>query len=331
MTLLNRLFLACAATLAFQTSAIADVQKLYSLDNFDVHLNGLWKNPLVIFDLDNTLYSPAQTLGSEQWFDYLVKTRIEAGQSKGQAIDSALTDWVSVQRATEVVPTEERTPATLRMLAKRGFTTLALTARHPAIADLTFSQLGSLGIVFTLTGFEAQSIPANDAAYYKNGVIFAGSKNAKGDVLLAFLKNNGLEGRPIVFVDNKSKHVENLDVIFAKGVYRGYRYTAADKWIEKLNSFVNTCAVERQWSEFKATGRFLTDIAAWKGCLGTVREQCRKIYAENGVSVRADEIELGEHADRCYVTKEEGYCSISYMVDLENHRFKREIRGCKED
>lgn len=56
-------------------------------------IHRLTEGTLVVFDIDNTIIRPNQTLGSDQWFDFLVKVYQDAGVSEANAIDQAIQSW----------------------------------------------------------------------------------------------------------------------------------------------------------------------------------------------------------------------------------------------
>ena len=72
--------------LGAQHFAHAVVVEIAQMNEVHAHVD---PNTLLIFDLDNTVYSPAQTLGAEQWFDYLVKSLIDKGEAAPKAVELA--------------------------------------------------------------------------------------------------------------------------------------------------------------------------------------------------------------------------------------------------
>lgn len=196
---------------------------------------------LWIFDLDNTVVMPAQTLGGEEWFDYQVEQlarRLEAegkpkAEAKEQALKTAVAEWNRIQSVTDVVPVETDAPGAIRLAQDRGTKVMALTAREADLSEITDRQLRAIGIDLSrnLVHSKALSIRMKQAtANYDNGVLYVGSKNNKGEVLIEFLKRTGLRPKRIAFVDNKLKHVENVGRALAGSniVYLGFRHGPAD-------------------------------------------------------------------------------------------------------
>jgi hypothetical protein len=208
-------------------------------------LKGADKDTLVIFDLDNTVMMPPQTLGGEEWFDYFVKLRIEefqknghsAEQSKDKAIEQGANEWVKFHLNARVVPVEKETPSLINDLQNRGIQTMALTARPTELKDSTASQLKSIGIEFSKKSATDKNIKLSGkhpAEFYK-GALLVGPKNNKGELLVAFLKQLSVKPKKIIFVDNKIHHVENVEKALASLniAYFGRRHAAAD---QKINS-----------------------------------------------------------------------------------------------
>lgn len=223
------------------------------------------KNTLLVFDLDNTIIMPAQTLGGEEWYDYLVeKYRQEYADQKEpeaetKAIDRAVLDWNAVHETTAVVPVKEEIPPLIARQQEKGAITVGLTARSLELSGATRRQLLSVGIDFNKAA-ALQKSPAlqelKDNGEFDNGVLFAG-KNTKGEVLLEFLRITKLQPGKIIFVDNKRHHLENVEKALADMPtdYTGCRYGATDAKIAAFNKDI--AAV--QYRYFK---KILSDKAA---------------------------------------------------------------------
>src|SRR5690349_6313422 len=110
-------------------------------NSMQVALENVRAGDLVVFDIDNTILSPTQTLGSDQWYGYLVEKYKRGGADESSAIDLALRDWIAVQKVTRVNPVERITPQLIRSLQKRGIPLMALTARPGELKTATARQL----------------------------------------------------------------------------------------------------------------------------------------------------------------------------------------------
>src|SRR4051812_33940238 len=103
-------------------SSIQAQAKIVEAKRINEILGYINSGTLVVFDLDNTVMEPVQMLGSDQWFDSLVK--LFDGN-----IERAVDVWQNVQRKTEMKTVEPGTPDLIRGLRSRGLHVLALTAR----------------------------------------------------------------------------------------------------------------------------------------------------------------------------------------------------------
>lgn len=233
--------------LLVSTLAFAEVREAPTMANA---LEGVDADTLVIFDLDNTVMMPPQTLGGEEWYDYFVEKRV--GQFKGEglaeetakekAIDMGLKEWNTFHQNAKVVPVEKETPDLITRTQSSGAMTMALTARPSTLAQSTVSQLQSIGIDFTKSPVSKKSLTisgTNPSAFHQ-GLLMVGPKNNKGEVLVKFLKQLKLTPKKIIFIDNKQKHVDNVEKALAelKIPYFGRRHAAADKKIAEMNKQV---------------------------------------------------------------------------------------------
>lgn len=194
---------------------------------------------LVVFDLDNTLHEPAQSLGSDQWYGSMVKENIKKGMSESAAIDAAIKLWNQVQLVTKVKTLEADTPKIIADLQKKGIRIFGLTARPAELVEASLNQLKTLKIDLSPTSKlkDGLQIPAEDLVSVKSGVVFVGPKNNKGKVLKKLLEIEGSKVEKIVFVDDKEKHVKNVDASLAdlKIPYVGFRYGAADPQVKNFD------------------------------------------------------------------------------------------------
>ncbi len=114
-------------------------------------LPALEPESVVIFDLDNTTMEAVQTLGTDQFFTFLVHKGLADGLNEQGAKDRALEQSGVVQPISRVRAVEDTTPAFIDDLQVAGHSVFALTARPFAWALGTTAQVASLGIDFSLT------------------------------------------------------------------------------------------------------------------------------------------------------------------------------------
>lgn len=239
----NKLFLCLFFVLA-PLFAFAEVRQAPTMESA---LEGAEKGTLVIFDLDNTVMMPPQTLGGEEWYDYFVEKRTEefvsqglnASEAKNKAVDQGLKEWSQFHKNAKVTPVEKQTPQLISDIQGKGVITMALTARPIDLADSTINQLKSIGIDFSQHSISNRtvSVPGENIAKFYKGALLVGPKNNKGTVLVKFLKMIKAKPVKIIFVDNKQHHVDNVEKALAdlKIPYFGRRHGAADKKISAMN------------------------------------------------------------------------------------------------
>ncbi len=239
------------ATSTFTISAQAEIRETTSMAEAVIDAQ---VGDVVVFDIDNTIAEPAQTLGTDQWYEYLVHKNKASGKTEDQAIDEALRDWVRVQKVTSLRPVEEITPTLIQDLLAKKITVLGLTARPTALKESTTRQLQAIGVSLETNGYSYND--QKDIEFY-SGVLFVGPKNNKGLVLADFFATQNISPRRLIFVDDKVKHVNNMDAVFAqKGQDNiNFRYGAADARVKAFDSKI----ADYQWDLFVKTGELISD------------------------------------------------------------------------
>ena len=189
-------------TLVLETSKISK-----ALDYAD-------KDTLVAFDLDNTLITGMQQLGSYVWFVEETMALKKNGLSTHQANDLAVPCFLKLQDHLDTTLTEPNVPQVLRDLQKKGAKIVGLTARRKELDEVTFSKIKELDIHFDNDYLLKKDFTQPYPVKYKDGVLFAHDKNNKGVVLLEFLENIKPKHKfkKIIFVDDVMKNVENVKV-----------------------------------------------------------------------------------------------------------------------
>ena len=183
---------------------------------------------LVVFDIDNTLLEPVGSLGSDQWYYYMVKAVGE---------DKANEAWTKTLPTVKVKPVEPLTPDLIRAQQKRGVKVMALTARGPEDAATTFAQLKAIGVDLTATAPVSKDVKTEDKGLYSKGVFFQGEGPSKGETLVAFLKKTGLKPKRVVFADDKPKNAQSVEQAVREAGFPVYsfRYGATDAKVKFFN------------------------------------------------------------------------------------------------
>ena len=239
-------------TLLLSFSASAEIRELQYMHHavYDAQ-----PGDVVVFDIDNTILEPKQTLGSDQWFEYYLHKLQKSGISKEKALETTLDYWMMLQYHTDIQAVEPSTPDLIKTLQQKGIMVIALTARNPGMVETSVDQLTHLGVNLHTHNTQYK---ANDVTF-TNGILFVGSNN-KGTVLMDYLKTNNLNPKRLLFIDDKHKNVKNVDDAFLdSGIINiNYRYGAAD---EKVNSFSAEIA-EYQLYRFLQSCVFISDEQA---------------------------------------------------------------------
>lgn len=87
---------------------------------------------LVVFDLDNTLLSMSQEIGSDQWFDWqddLLKTNPDSSDLVAKSFPGLLTVQGRLFAISEMHPPETNLPIHVQSVQKTGCSVIVLTAR----------------------------------------------------------------------------------------------------------------------------------------------------------------------------------------------------------
>lgn len=216
--------------------------------------------PLIIFDIDNTIMCPAQTVGSDQWFSHRIKKHEKDGHTSSDAMGKALSEWMAVQCITDMRLVERHTAALIKDLQDRGLSVMALTTRDHGFALRTLQQLHSLDVHLERT------CPSKEEIYFKNGehciyrqgILFTAGSH-KGTALKTLLSELRLQPKKILFINDKHNHLTPVEEICKKEkiAFIGLRYGFLD---EKVKAFSPDLA-DHQFEKFKA---LLSDEEAQK-------------------------------------------------------------------
>lgn len=222
-------------------SASAEIREVQSIAEVTEIHKKVDQETLVILDVDNTLITAEGNLGSDQWFYYLFKVYKMAGIDEKRALVKAVDTWNRVQSSIHVRAVEKAFPVWVNQLQADGVRTLALTARGEEISDITSKQLQSIEVRFkgrSLVDHElkisGKSLESKADALFREGILFVGENNDKGKVLVHFLRRVGYSPKKIIFVDDKVKHVNNMEAaVKALGIpCFNYRYGAWDAQVK---------------------------------------------------------------------------------------------------
>jgi len=231
------LLLFTAVLLLSCTHLQAEIREAYSLPEVVPFVDD---STLLVVDIDNTLLEPEGSLGSDQWYYFLVRKYIQFdGMEEKAANEKAMHVWNQSQWLVRVRAVEKVTPSIIRQLQDRGIRVMGLTARTLDIINKTFAQLESAGIDLNRSPVPSNTVEfqSDDVARYEKGILFVGESNDKGKALVQFLQQSRHLPAKIVFVDDKLRHVQNVERALSMVNVRflSFRYGAADEKVRLFN------------------------------------------------------------------------------------------------
>lgn len=209
----------CPEARVIETQHIEDVVPLIDAETW------------LLVDLDNCMFQGAQALGHANWFYDELAQRMQMGMGREEAIADFYPRWAETQKFCRVKTLEPSFVPTLLTLQAQGVVIMGLTHRQPMVADLTLRQINSLNFDFQLTApsKEEFELPSKTPVLYTKGVLFVGDYNKKIDLFDSFLSKIGQRPTKIVFIDDKRKNVDELEILANQGIdYTGVHYTAIE-------------------------------------------------------------------------------------------------------
>lgn len=221
-------------------------------------LNHVTPQTLIIFDIDNTIMRPTQQLGSDQWFNHRRAVHQNAGASKYEALEAALSEWMAVQSITRMQLCEEQTQEIIADLQNEGFTVMGLTTRGLGLSTTTIHQLKKLDVDLIKTAPAKHDIffDNKQGTLFRHGILFTAGSD-KGTALEKFLELAKVKPEAILFINDKACNLAPV-ARFCKEQsipFKGLRYGFLDEWV---NSFRKDAAAI-QWLTF---GQILGDNEA---------------------------------------------------------------------
>ncbi len=212
-------------------SQIHQIRKLNEL------LPYVQKDTLVIFDVDNTLIEPLQTLGSDQWFDNRIKFYQKKGLSAKSAFEKTYDEYYQIQSITDARAVE---PDTWQVFAKtlKKAPVMGLTTRDICLSYVTFKQLKKLNLIFSKPPVKKELYVYTDRGLlYKNGIFYTAGAH-KGKAFMEFIKKALIQKpKKVLFINDKLKPLKELEEECTKNKidFTGLRYGYLDKKVKNLN------------------------------------------------------------------------------------------------
>lgn len=216
---------------------IVEIKNITDVYNY-IDNNEYNQDTLVMFDLDNTILSPATDLGSDQWFYALYKRKVDEGMEKQDAINAIMPVYKQVVHNVIFEQIEPETVSVIHTLQKKGLTVIGFTARALHLIYPTIEHLNHIGVSFDQSDPHECPIKygVGEPAVYVNGTIFTG-KYSKGEVLAAWLKQIDYQPKKVIFVDDKLKNIKSVEQSLHKRNFPfiGLRYSFLDERVKQFD------------------------------------------------------------------------------------------------
>lgn len=231
---------------------IVETMKMGELYNY------LKPNMLIVFDIDNTIIEPSQTLGSDQWFHHRMDQYIDYGYTKEVALEFALREWMAVQNITKVKLVEEGIDKIIADLQKKGYPVIGLTTRGLGMSTRTVHQLQSVGVDLEASApyKEEFHFMNGRGVLFRDGILFTANTD-KGEALRKYLEQANYHPSSIMFINDKYSHIVPVATYTEKaGIpFIGLRYGYVD---EKVKNFPKDTAL----IQFYNFGHIISDEEA---------------------------------------------------------------------
>jgi len=234
---------------------------------------------LIALDIDNTMMSMDDDLGSDHWFewqDYLLKNEADSPHLVADTFPGLLKVQDKLYDLGHMHPTQPEQPEMVAKLQKAGVAAILLTSRGPEFRKYTERELKRCGYDFAISALPVPKAPdakaflaydpkdpekdgltpAEIATYkmseprpvsYADGV-FMTAGQPKGMLLLTLLKDSPRNIKAVVYVDDNVRHVGS---VFSAAVARGldvasFHSQHEDKIVKRFN-YSDKTAITARW------------------------------------------------------------------------------------
>jgi predicted Fe-Mo cluster-binding NifX family protein len=287
------LFVSCASTSKNTPSIIVNKETANMSDLFQTVDEKAKKygveNVLIVFDIDNTILTMENMLGSDQWFSwqekmFWSKSKDCAKYCVANDFDKMLDVQGQLFALAPMVPTEKDLPAKIKSLQDRGFKVILLTSRGKEFRNSTENELkrngynllpsaiGGAGFAghyypYDTSDLSAFGLGESDKeadkriakmkkarkVSYMNGVYMTAGQH-KGTMLKTLLHKTGTSFKAIIFADDHKKHTVRMSATFKnEGIdLTTFRYSRIDPIVEKFKKGSKK-KVHAQWMKLKKT------------------------------------------------------------------------------
>lgn len=210
-----------------------------------------------VFDIDNTLLSLNQNLGSVQWFRWqqkLIQDNIEKDRV-ATTVDELLTKQGLIYQLSKTHTPETTTAKDLIDLQRTGHPLLYHTSRNTDVRDITERDLKNnnllpmLNTIGPIDGYAGKFTyidgPENQRPVtFQNGVYMSAGQD-KGVWLKLLFEKTSTSVKHLVFVDDELKNLQNVECVFANRIPTTLcRYGKLDDIVSDFNESNKSTEIE---------------------------------------------------------------------------------------
>lgn len=150
-----------------------------------IHINRNKK--LIIFDLDDTIYTSSSILGTPTWYYNVANFLRQKGAAESEAF--AVVDDIDrvIQENVNVVAVEQTTLSAIKNWQNSGVVVVAITSRPASFQTITDHHLKHIGLRFDSPVFKCvEEEWKNTSSKFKNGVMYTGAQQSKDEMFQEF-------------------------------------------------------------------------------------------------------------------------------------------------
>jgi len=216
---------------------------------------------LVVIDLDDTIQTTTQTLGSRHWFNYRLLQNFELDIPVEEAINKTQDEWEAVLKLSGVRALGEETSQVIQELKERKTSVIGLSSGRASVAPVMINRLLSLDIAFSSSFNRGKDIYFSQdgmSMLFSQGILFAGWQQKIGSFLLLANKLKLLK-RSIVYV---SSNVNDLVEASQAAVFNGLKiHCVYYNYMNEASAMFRNDIADVQWA-FSTLNHLVTDSEA---------------------------------------------------------------------
>lgn len=226
------------------------------------------KDVLIVLDIDNTVLTMPQDLGSDQWFNWQYSNCVKSDKKPSFCVAKNMGELLDINgklfSLSKMVPTTKNTVEVIKRLQKKNFKVILLTSRGHAFRSATEKVMQENNLNFidsaigpkggypgTFTPYDVKNLKKygltkSDATKaklkkqgrpisFENGIMMTAGLN-KGIMLKTILHKTGYNPKAVIFADDHKRHTKKMNQIHANSSFKltTYRFGAIDKNVTRF-------------------------------------------------------------------------------------------------